>query len=171
MNLFFYVEKVSWLHRVDPRSKVFALLTVFFLALGLQGVWPLLLLTVTILAAGVSAGFGPGVRRIRGLLGMMMLMTTVLWGLSTGEIPLWGPFQQDGLLRGLIMGAKLSIMVIAGLIWLSTTKIEEISIGMEKMGFHIRWRSHFPRRSGWCPGWSEVASLWRKRSNRAGWIS
>ena len=134
MNLFLYVEKVSWLHRVDPRSKVFALLTVFFLALGLQGVWPLLLLTVTILAAGVSAGFGPGVRRIRGLLGMMMLMTTVLWGLSTGEIPLWGPFQQDGLLRGLIMGAKLSIMVIAGLIWLSTTKIEEISIGMEKMG-------------------------------------
>ena len=44
MNLFLYVEESSWLHCADPRSKIFALVVVFFLALGLQGIQPLLLL-------------------------------------------------------------------------------------------------------------------------------
>ena len=134
MNLFLYVEESSWLHCADPRSKIFALVVVFFLALGLQGIQPLLLLAGLVLAAGFSAGFGAGLRRIARLLGMILLMTTLLWGVSVGEIRAWGPFTLDGLALGLTMGCKMVIMVMAGLIWLTTTRIEEMCIGMEKLG-------------------------------------
>lgn len=134
MNLFLYVEESSWLHRTDPRSKIVALIAVFFLALGLQGVRSLLVLVGVLLAAGLSAGFGAGLRRIARLLGMILLTTTLLWGGSTGNIRFWGPFTVDGLTQGLTMGCKMSIMIIGGLIWLSTTKIEEMCIGMEKLG-------------------------------------
>ena len=134
MSLFLYVESASWLHAVDPRSKIFAMLCVFFLALGLDGALSVFLLGVAVLGAGLSAGFISSLRRISGLLGMILAATTVLWGLTTGTAHLWGPFSLDGLQQGMMMGIKMTIMITTGLIWLSTTKIEEMTAGLEKLG-------------------------------------
>jgi energy-coupling factor transport system substrate-specific component len=135
MKLFLYVESYSWLHRSDPRTKILAMLCIFFLALGLNGALPLIALGCAVMAAGLSAGFVSSLKRIGGLLFMIMAATTVLWGLTAGVLPLWGPFTVDGLLQGLAMGFKMAIMVTTGLIWLSTTKIEEMTAGMEMLGF------------------------------------
>ncbi|HWR30584.1 MAG TPA: CbiQ family ECF transporter T component [Negativicutes bacterium] len=134
MNLFLYVEATSWLHRADPRTKIFSMFCVFFLALGLNGPSAVLALGCAVMAAGFSAGFASGLRRIGGLLCMLLVMITVLWGVTTGNVPLWGPFKSDGMLQGLTMGIKMVIMVTTGLIWLSSTKIEEMTAGMEKLG-------------------------------------
>lgn len=134
MKLFLYVEGSSWLHKADPRTKIFAMFCVFFLALGLNGAASILALGVAVLAAGLSAGFISSLLRIKGLLGMILLATTFLWGLTTGTERLWGPFTLDGLQQGAAMGIKLTIMITTGLIWLSTTKIEEMTAGMEKLG-------------------------------------
>jgi len=65
---------------------------------------------------------------------MILAATTLLWGLTTGTEHLWGPFSLDGLQQGLAMGIKMTVMITTGLIWLSTTKIEEMTAGMEKLG-------------------------------------
>ena len=134
MNLFLYVEATSWLHRTDPRTKIFAMLCVFFLALGLKGAMAVFVLGCVVMAAGLSAGFVSSLRRIGGLLLMILVATTFLWGLTTGSTYLWGPFTLDGLQQGMTMGIKMTIMITTGLIWLSTTKIEEMTAGMEKLG-------------------------------------
>ncbi len=134
MNLFLYVDSTSWLHRADPRTKILAMLCVFFLALGLTGETSIVLLGCAVLAAGLSAGFISSLRRIGGLLCMIVMATTLLWGIAAGNVPLWGVFKLDGLQQGFTMGIKLAIMVMTGLIWLSTTKIEEMTAGMERLG-------------------------------------
>ena len=106
----------------------------FFLALGLKGGVSVFLLAAFVLAGGFSAGFFSSLRRVGRLLCMILAATTFLWGLTTGTVPFWGPFSLDGLQQGMMMGIKMTIMILAGLIWLSTTKIEEMTAGLEKLG-------------------------------------
>lgn len=134
MNLFLYVSAETWLHRADPRTKTLAMLCVFVLALGLDGEPAVILLGGAVLAAGFGAGFGSRLRRAGGLLALILLATTAIWGLTAGGGVPWGPLAREGARQGFMMGIRLVIMVTAGLIWLSTTRVEEMTAGMEKLG-------------------------------------
>ncbi|MCA1915844.1 hypothetical protein [Methanospirillum hungatei] len=52
MNLFLYVHTRSWLHRIDPRIKIFSVFCVVCTALIEQELLPLLFLCAVVLLTG-----------------------------------------------------------------------------------------------------------------------
>jgi len=77
--------------------------------------------------------------RLRFILILLILFSTMMWPLFVkGPTPLWslGPLHvsQESLLYGIAMGLRLATFVGAGLIFLSTTRNEELTNGLIRMG-------------------------------------
>lgn len=134
MNLFMYVDEQSWLHRIDPRAKLFFVFCMVFLALTGHEILPLMFLLIMVIIIGLSAGFSGNLARMAPVLLIILFMSTCIWGLVTRTDLIFGIVSSTGLLFGFMTGVKLLVMIIAGIIWLSTTRIEEMVIGMEKIG-------------------------------------
>jgi energy-coupling factor transport system permease protein len=79
------------------------------------------------------------VRRALPLLVPLVLMCLLLWGLLTrGTVPLWSPgsltVYRDSLLFAAAFAVRLSAMLIAGLAFVSATGIEELRLGLTRLG-------------------------------------
>lgn len=139
MNLFLYVDRETFLHRLDPRTKFFAAAGSSLLCLCFNH--PLFLLPITLgllLVSLLSRSFR-NVYRLRFLLILLFLFSALLWPFFVrGPTPLWtfGRIEIgfEALLYGLAMGLRLSTFVIIGLIFLSTTRNEEIHHGLIRLG-------------------------------------
>lgn len=134
MDMFLYLNRDSYLHRLDPRTKIFVMLVSFAVALmfySLNVLGPLLIL---LLIYGGTGKVLSNLKRIRIILVMIALMSVILWSFSKGgPTKIWGPFTLEGIIYGIVIGLKFDMMIIAGMIFLSSTKIEEISLGLVKL--------------------------------------
>jgi energy-coupling factor transport system permease protein len=139
MNISFYQDKDTLLHRLDPRTKtvgaaiVFAICLCFNHPLYTAGIMLAILLTAVF--AGVLSLFW----RIRFILLLLILFSAILWPFFTkGPTILlqWGGLTvtRESLLFGIAMGIRLATFVMTGMILLGTTKNEEITNGLIKMG-------------------------------------
>ncbi|MCX8117263.1 MAG: energy-coupling factor transporter transmembrane protein EcfT [Desulfobacterota bacterium] len=139
MNLFLYIDQETPLHRLDPRTKMFGATGLSILCLCFNH--PLFLLPISlglILLAFFSGSLGQ-VYRLRYLLLLLFLFSAILWPFFVkGPTPLGTLGRVDlsveALLYGLAMGLRLSTFVIIGLIFLSTTRHEEIAHGLIRLG-------------------------------------
>lgn len=139
MRLFLYVDRETVVHRLHPVAKVLGMLCFFTAAFVSEQ--PLLLLP---LAAGVAAlilavGAWPIVRRLRILFVLVFVMTFVIWTLFfRGGEPwfVWGPVRisSTGLHFALGMAMKLTTFLGVGVLFLSTTKIEEFAYALTRVG-------------------------------------
>jgi energy-coupling factor transport system permease protein len=131
MNLFLYLDRDSPVHRLDPRTKLFLMLGSFAVAVLFTSPEPLLALLAIILgyaALGRSLG---NLRRIWVLLLSIALVSVVSWSLFVrGTTPLFWRVTWEGLRFGVGSAIKIDSMIISGLVFLSTTKIEEIVLGL-----------------------------------------
>lgn len=135
MNLFMYLENDSFVHRLDPRAKLLAMFCSFVAAVLLTQPLFGLAVTVMVLIWGALAGTLGNLKRIRVILITIFIMSVVMWSLftRTGET-LFLFVKTEGLIMGLSSGIRIVTMITAGLIFLSTTRIEEISLGLVKIG-------------------------------------
>ncbi len=139
MELFLYLDRRTFLHRLDPRVKIICLLLLFALALVFNHPLYLLCLLALVLCLGWLGRSLTNIAKIRVLLTLLFLFSSVLWPLflRTGE-PLFkfgfvSPSRRS-LLYGLAMGLRLDVMVISGVVFLSTTMVEEFTWGLRKFG-------------------------------------
>lgn len=135
MNISLYLERHSWMHRIDPRVKIFSVFGMVFIALVEDELLPLLFLVGILLLVGMSAGIGRNLIRFAPVLMIIIIMSSLMWGIATREDLIYGTISSTGLLFGFLTGIKLLIMILSGIIWISTTRTEEMVIGMEKLGF------------------------------------
>ncbi|MCZ7575422.1 MAG: energy-coupling factor transporter transmembrane protein EcfT [Ardenticatenaceae bacterium] len=136
-----YVDRPSTLHqRIDPRTKLALLFTMFVLALIFNHPLPLALLLAGVIGAGIWAQLS-----LRQLLPFLLPAT---WFLILG-IVIW-PFYihqgrplftilgstitLDGILFGLAMGLRVALMVAAAGVWMMTTSPQKMTLGLLKMG-------------------------------------
>jgi energy-coupling factor transport system permease protein len=82
------------------------------------------------------------IRRVRVFLGVLFLFSAVMWTLFLREGPLlWklGPvrIQRDSAIYGLGMGMRLVAMVVAGMVFLSSTMVEEFVFALRKIGLPL----------------------------------
>ncbi|MDC7233713.1 MAG: energy-coupling factor transporter transmembrane component T, partial [Spirochaetales bacterium] len=139
MDMFLYLDKNTFLHRLDPRTKMFVMLCSFIIALSFTSLYVLGFLSVLIIAYGMAGRVLSNLKRIRVILIMIFLMSVVLWSLTFGgETRLWGPFTLEGIQFGIMTGIRFDIMIVSGMIFLSSSKIEEISLGLVKMKLPYR---------------------------------
>jgi energy-coupling factor transport system permease protein len=139
MALSLYVEPPSALHRLSPIAKVGAMLCLFtaaFVSDRPLAVAPLAALVATLLH---MAGAMQNVRRLRILFVMVFVMTFIVWTLFfRGGVPFltWGPVgvSATSLRFALGMGMKLVTFLGIGVLFLSTTKIEEFAYALNRIG-------------------------------------
>lgn len=139
MNVYLYLDRDTVLHRLDPRTKVLLLMASFVLAFAFDdprytfGVLLLELVVVTV------AGAWANVRRMSRLLVVIAVVTALLFAVSTpGQTPLFWIVERESLLYGVSVAFRLNILIIAGLVFLSTTANEEIALALVRFGVPYR---------------------------------
>jgi energy-coupling factor transport system permease protein len=139
MNIFLYLDKGTWVHRLDPRAKMMGALIIFAVCLCFNH--PLYMAAVAsgIALVAISAKALLNFWRLRFVLILLIVFSTVMWPFFIkGPTPLWswGPFgmSQESLLYGIAMGLRLATFVGTSLIFLSTTRNEELTNGLIRIG-------------------------------------
>ena len=139
MSLFLYLERDSPLHRLHPIVKVAGMLCLFIAAFVSDR--PTAVLPVTVGVAGLIAlvRAWTNVRRLRVLFVMVFIMTLLIWSLFyRGGVPIaaWGPISISaaGMRFALAMALKLVTFLGIGVVFLSTTKIEEFAYALTRVG-------------------------------------
>jgi energy-coupling factor transport system permease protein len=139
MQVSVYLDRGTFLHRLDPRAKLVGLAAFFVIALAFNhpayaaGAW------AAVLVAAAASRSLVNLWRIRGLLMLLLVFAAVLWPFFVkGPTPLarFGPISasRESLLYGLAVGLRLSAMVAAGMIFMSTTMVEEFAHGLRRLG-------------------------------------
>jgi energy-coupling factor transport system permease protein len=137
---FLYLDRDTWVHRLDPRTKMFLLIGAFVLAfLFVNPLYGIGVLAI-VLAFGAAAKSLVNLERIWFILLMIAVMTVILWTVfGSGETPLFWFVEREALLYAIGAALRIDIMIVAGMIFLSTTRNEEIATGLVKLGIPYRF--------------------------------
>jgi energy-coupling factor transport system permease protein len=134
MNLFLYLDKASPIHRLDPRTKICLLLGSFVAAVLFFRPGPLAALLAVLLLYGAAGRALGNLRRIWVLLVSIAIVSILSWSIFTrGITPLFWRVTWEGLRYGVGAAIKIDSMIISGLIFLSTTRTEEIVLGLIRL--------------------------------------
>lgn len=140
MNLYLYLDRGTVFHRLDPRSKMLILAGLFVVAFLFVSPLANLALLIVELALVTWSKSWPNVRRFGGLLAIIMLGTVVMFGLiQDGVTPLIGFITVEGVVYGVAIGLRVVCLIIAGLMFLSTTTNEELLIGLVRVRVPYRF--------------------------------
>ncbi len=139
MNIFLYLDKKTWIHRLDPRTKIIGMVIIFTLCLCFNHPLYMAAISCGVIGIAVSARALLNFWRLRFLLLLLMVFGTGMWFFFVKGPTLlwsWGPFHlsRESILYGIAMGLRLATFVGTGLIFLSTTRNEEITNGLIQMG-------------------------------------
>ena len=140
MSVFMFRDVNSFLHKLDPRAKMLVMLTFFIYALMFLP--NPVLQAVVFLFVLVYAAMGRAlvnVKRSAGVLATIFTVTVIVWLLTMRgptKIVLW--FSVEGLLRGISGGFSLVIIIITSIVFISTTKVEELTLACIRLGLPYR---------------------------------
>ncbi|MCO5175479.1 MAG: energy-coupling factor transporter transmembrane protein EcfT [Thermomicrobiales bacterium] len=141
----FYVPGTSWLHRMDPRVKLFVALlsgvvTFFWINLPLL-VLALILVHVVLLASGYPwERLATAWRAIS----LLLVLIVLVWPLfdHTGDVILTlGPIDitDHGLLRGVANALRIAVINFLFVLWIGTTDARDLVRGFVRLGLPFRW--------------------------------
>jgi energy-coupling factor transport system permease protein len=135
MDIYLYVDRPSPLHRMDPRAKLIFLIGLLLLVVSVDHpALPGALLLLVLAAASVARAW-PSLRRVRSLLAILSIFSLVTWSLfAQGTTPLIGGIEVESVLYGVGTALKLTTTITASVVFLATTKNEEIAAGLIAMG-------------------------------------
>jgi energy-coupling factor transport system permease protein len=139
MNLSLYVDAGSTVHGLDPRTKLAASALMCGICLCFNH--PLYIAAVALALTGVSvwSGTAGNLWRVRYLLGLLMLFSSLLWPFfveGPTELWAWGGMRvsRESILYGMAMGIRLVAFVATGILLISTTRMEELTSGLIRLG-------------------------------------
>lgn len=140
MNVYLYLDRDTVIHRMDPRAKMFLLLGSFVLAfIFISPVANLAVLVAELVLVSISKSW-PNIRRFWGLLVTILVATTIMFALTRpGDTQLIGFVEVESVLYGIMIGLRVVALIVAGLIFLSTTTNEELLIGLVRLGVPYRF--------------------------------
>lgn len=140
MDPFLYLDRDTAIHRLDPRTKMALLLGAFGLVfVFINPLYGLGVLGVVLLFGYVAESL-VNLKRIWFILVMIGVVTVVLWSIfGSGETPLFWFVEWEALLYGLGVALRIDTTIVAGMIFLSTTRNEEIATGLVKLGIPYRF--------------------------------
>lgn len=139
MDAEIYLDNNSVIHRLDPRTKIIIFLLTFVAILLFEN--PLWMLPVAFLVVLqlVISGSLRNLRRIRYILIVLTISSLILWNLfSRGVTPLFWIFTVESATYSLARTMLMILMISAGMILISTTRNEELVLGMIRLGMPYR---------------------------------
>src|SRR5437867_12736370 len=140
MNQYFlYLDRNTWLHRLDARTKVVSLLGIFAVALIFSDPRFLSAPGSLVVMALISAESLVYLRMMWLLLTLLFLYCLLLWPFFvTGRTPMIAmgtlTLTNEAVRYGVAMGLRLDVMLLGGILLLSTTRIEEFTLALQRLG-------------------------------------
>jgi energy-coupling factor transport system permease protein len=135
MNPFLYESKNTIFHRLDPRTKTVMLSAFFVIALVPRTIPHAVGVLAIVGAVTTVARSWRTVARIKWFLLIITVFTIAIWGLlPRGEEALWLFIQRESVRFGVLTAIKIDAILVAGIVFLTTTRNEEITTGLVKMG-------------------------------------
>ncbi|HEY3175900.1 MAG TPA: energy-coupling factor transporter transmembrane component T [Candidatus Polarisedimenticolia bacterium] len=120
-----FQHRSGFLHRTDATAKMMALAAWFSVALLLSRPAALAGFAILVVVVAVSAGLSGALLRFWKFMTILFVMCAGLWALFSRE---------SGLGRGAWMGLRLTSMLALGLIFLAATRVEEMAVGLQRLG-------------------------------------
>ncbi len=139
MDAEIYLDNKSSIHRLDPRTKIVVFLLAFVAILLFEN--PLWMIPVAslILLQLIISGSLTNLRRIRYILIVLTISSLVLWNFfSQGVTHLFWVFELESFYFSIARTLLMILMISAGMILISTTRNEELVLGMIRMGMPYR---------------------------------
>ncbi|MDY6856960.1 MAG: energy-coupling factor transporter transmembrane component T [Thermodesulfobacteriota bacterium] len=134
MNLYLYQDRKTFFHRIDPRTKLFIVMGSFVLTILHRHPLYVLIITALILIHAWYSKSLSNLKKIRWLLIVIGIFSIVVWSFfAKGETFFFGRVSYESLLYGISAALKIDSMIIAGIIFLSTTRNEEIFMGLIRL--------------------------------------
>jgi energy-coupling factor transport system permease protein len=125
--------RLTWIHRLDPRTKLVLLVASFVMVLLPESPQVVFLATVLVLGQVTLARVWPALLPIRWLLVTLAIFSLGIWSvMAYGPTHLFWRVSRESLAFGAANFLKLSTMMVAGLTLLATTPPEELFLGLVK---------------------------------------
>ncbi len=134
MDLYFYTERGTFLHRLDGLTKVFLFGANCALALRFTRPLPLVgLVALVLLQAALARSLG-NLRRIAFFLVVATGFTVALWSLAgRGATPVLFWIKKEGLVAGAAAALRIDAFFLSGMVFLSTTRNEEMVHALRRL--------------------------------------
>jgi energy-coupling factor transport system permease protein len=137
------MNRGSVVHRLDPRTKILGFLVLSALPFVFNSPLYVAAVSLGVIALGAVARSLESYFRIRHLLVLFLVVTFTAWQVSlkgptvVGHL---GPLTltREALLYGLAAGIRVSTVVMVGVLFISTTKVEELLHGLIRLGMPYR---------------------------------
>jgi len=125
---------LNWVHRLDPRTKLFLLATSFVMVLLPESPQVTALATLMVLGHVTLARTWRALIPIRWLLVPLAIFSLGVWSfLAQGLTPLFWRVSCESVAFGAANFLKLAAMMVAGLTLLATTQADELFLGLVKL--------------------------------------
>lgn len=128
MSIYLYRDEKTFLHRLNPLIKIWSLMLLFVSAMAFTHPLYLLFLFLLVLTLTGRANSLVNIRRVWVIMVSLALFSTLLWTFFYH-----GQTYKQSFFYGLGMGIRLNTMLLAGLVFLSCTRIEDFTAGLHKM--------------------------------------
>ncbi|MCU0520416.1 MAG: energy-coupling factor transporter transmembrane protein EcfT [Anaerolineae bacterium] len=134
-----YLDYGTPYHRLDARTKLIVFLGVFVGALMFKNpIWQLPTAALVLLQVAVSRSWR-NLYRIRFVLLVMSVSSIILWNFfSSGTTPLFWIFEVESMFYAINRTMTILMIVSMGVVLISTTRNEELIMGMIRMGLPYR---------------------------------
>jgi energy-coupling factor transport system permease protein len=126
-----YVPAGTRLHRLHPVTKLGGLVAFIIAAFVVDRPLFLLPLAAIVFALLVPAGGLPNVRRLRVMFVLVFVFTVVIWTFFYGNVLV--P-THEGFFFGLSTAMRLDTFLAAGILFLTTTRVEEVAYALGRLG-------------------------------------
>ena len=135
MQTSLYLDRGTWIHRLHPAVKLFALFIMFWSVFWVDHPLALLPAAIVIVLLAQASGSWPNFYAFRWFLILMipptMLEWMVVYRVGTPVVNLWIiHLSRQALLFGFGRGLKLALLLSSSILFLSTTTIEEFTTSL-----------------------------------------
>ncbi|HEY83956.1 MAG TPA: energy-coupling factor transporter transmembrane protein EcfT [Chloroflexi bacterium] len=139
MDAELYLDLNTVIHRLDARTKITLFIYTFIgLILFENPLW-LLPLCSLILLHGIVSRSLKNLRRIRYILIVLTISSLIMWNIfASGDTPLFWFLDAESAIFSVGRTMLMLFMITGGMILISTTRNEELVLGMIKMGLPYR---------------------------------
>lgn len=124
-----YLERKSFLHSSHPTSKIISISGIFLFAMITRNIYLLVCALLFWVIIGIVSGCWYNLSKSLLFSFVIMIFSVVMWIFF---YPVLGS-TRDACFFGALMGFRLVNVFIAGIIFLSTTRIEEFIYGLRKL--------------------------------------
>jgi energy-coupling factor transport system permease protein len=139
MSYFFYKKQDTFLHRLDPRTKIVSLLLLFTIAAATREIYIQIVFMLSLIALFFASRSTGSLRRMGTLFGTIAFMTFILWlFFYDGRVKMFsaGPvvIYKGAFYFSALFALRFVNLLLSGLLFLSVASIEDFSDSLVLFG-------------------------------------